>query len=140
MNNPHNKKKKSFKCAHCNGKEGESDSTLCVSCRKFNRCEVCTVIFSRLKRNKREKDRTVYPSLGNPKRCSGCLHFEKNIKHECVNRDSIIETQGSRYFMQHGNFCSRCIKRVNDCLKISQQEEDREKEKEVEEKVRVLLK
>ena len=91
-------------CPHCGQKKGVV-GTLCSACIKLPKCEVCQIIFGKSEINR--------------KRCKGCEFAEQNMKQNCINDNSIIERQDLRYFSQHGNFCNKCITRINNNLKGS---------------------
>src|SRR3990167_10611246 len=88
-----------IRCFHCM-KKRKGETSLCRSCQKWQRCEICNIMFCKLKRH-------VAVQSKNPNRCESCGNYEEKIKEKCFICGNHIENS-PKYYKNYGNCCWIC--------------------------------
>lgn len=103
-------------CVHCSYNE-KKKGALCERCAKLPRCNSCTAFFNnegvavdRVKA-KIEITRRLLILTDDGKTCVRCKYWQDDIKYECRCGKPI--QNNPKRFLAHGNFCAKCILRVN---------------------------
>jgi len=86
------------------------------------KCTICEGVYDRQKiktKNSSKPIRTIIKNTGitlrseNPDRCKTCLDFEKYIKNKCFLCGTRYKNN-TRDFLEYGNCCYACVKKIND--------------------------